>query len=292
MLETKSNGFGNGAGSTSSPVELPSSEQIAAAMQGIDQLAGWLERSGLAEGAIAQWKYNCLASLYPVLGAIAESAKSMLGTTMPVPDPGMNVTEIASILSERLDKKIKPADVNKALIELGFQVRNDSERAWEVTEAGREYGQAFLATSRTNDWQGTQTKWFKAVIPLLLEHFEAQAAQDAELESQSAPAETSAPGETSAPAETSAPSLPQSSNSTAAPAPGEFWFIEERAKHLGFKTNATHRVHIEMHAVEGYKARYGKPPARQMYKKTQATAFPVEAIDILDAAINKIMLKA
>ena len=171
-------------------------------------------------------------------------------------------------------------------MELGFQARNDSDRAWELTDAGREYGQAFLATSRTNDWQGTQTKWFKAVIPMLHEHFESLAAQDAELESQ--PAVT----ETSVQTETSAPSLPLSPNSTAAPAPGEFWFIEERAKHLGFKTNATHRVHIEMHAVEGYKARYGKPPARQMYKKTQATAFPVEAIDILDAAINKIMLKA
>jgi hypothetical protein len=47
-----------------------------------------------------------------------------------------------------------------------------------------------------------------------------------------------------------------------------------------------------MYAIEAYKERYGKPPTKRLYKNTQATAFPVEAVEILDEAIAKVMEKS
>lgn len=253
---------------------LPDRDEIAAAMASIDLIAGWLENTGLPSAAIAQWKYNCLASTFPALGNVAESAKSLIGTTMPVPDSGMNVTEVATILSESCQTKIKPADVNKALVELGLQIRKEKERIWELTEAGSEYAQAFLATSKTSSWSGAQIKWFKSVLPLLENYFQSIAAQTGEPENQQIIAET--PNATS----TNLPKLTEAR---------EFWFIEERAKHLGFKVNANQLIHIQMYASDAYKERHGQPPSKQAFKKSQADAYPVEDVDILDLAINKLM---
>ena len=74
---------------------LPNPDNLAVAMQTINTLADWLEGSGLEPGAICQWKYNCLATAYPGLSDIIESAKTLLGSTMPVPETGMGVTELA-----------------------------------------------------------------------------------------------------------------------------------------------------------------------------------------------------
>ncbi len=256
---------------------LPPAEVLAATMESIDRLARWLEDTGLSSSAIAHWKYNCLASTFPALGKVAESAKTLIGTTMPMPETGMNVTELATILTESCQRKIKPADVNKALAELGLQIRKEQERVWELTEAGKEYAQALLATSKTNDWSGPQVKWFKSVIPLLEDYFQSPP-PNGETESQ----------QTIVTTERSATQKLSSTNSTSE---REFWFIEERAKHLGYKLNANHILHIDMYAIDSYKERYGKPPNKQQYKRTQATVYPDADMDILDIAINKVMSK-
>jgi hypothetical protein len=72
-----------------------------------------------------------------------------------------------------LERKIKPASVNQALVELGFQMRPENgKRIWQLTEAGKEYGMSLLATSRTNDWAGPQVTWQESVLPKLLDYFE------------------------------------------------------------------------------------------------------------------------
>jgi hypothetical protein len=249
---------------------LPSPEMLAATMQSIDQLAQWLENTGLSPAALAQWKYNCLATTIPALGNLIESAKSLIGTTLSVPEMGMSVTELATLLTEGCGRKIKPADVNQALVELGLQVRMEKEQVWELTLSGREYGQTLLATSKTNKWSGTQVKWFKSVIPLLEEYFPSQ--ED--------------PNE---PAENSAKKTYLKTQKTLAKDNREYWFLEERAKHLGWKTNASQRIHLEMYATDSYKERHGKLPGKQLFKNAQATAYPVADVDLLDAAINKVM---
>lgn len=244
---------------------LPTPETIAVTMQSIDQLAGWLENTGIASAAIAQWKYNCLATTYPALSNLVESAKTLLGSTIPVPDPGMSVTELATLLTESCERKIKPADVNQTLVALGFQVRKEKERVWELTEAGSEFGMALLATSKTNTWSGAQVKWFKSVIPVLEEHFQSQSNSNEQVAE-------SRNGKTYAQKE-----------------PSQYWFIEERVKHLGLKSNADQRLHIDMYVADFYKERHGKPPGKQLFKNTQSTAIPATDVDLLDEAINKVI---
>ena len=67
----------------------------------------------------------------------------------------------------------------------------------------------------------------------------------------------------------------------------EIWFIQERAKHLGIKLNANQLLMVEMFASDAYKERYGEPPKRQLFRGVQSIVFPAEAVDILDAIINK-----
>lgn len=275
------NGIRQGdAPSTPSPKHLimPSPDEIAAAMQSIDVLAGWLANTGLSEAAIAQWKYNALASLFPALSNLVESAKSLIGTTQIVPETGLSVTELASIITESCAKKIKAVDINKALVELGLQIRKEQERVWELTEAGSQYGQIFLATSKTNDWSGPQVKWLKSVIPLLEDYFQSFDEEDIN-ESQKAKASLQKSGS----------SAHKSANSTSKEASRESWFIEERVKHLKQKANANQLIHIEMYANDFYKERHGKIPSKQPFKKSQASAFPVADVDILDTAIEKVM---
>lgn len=69
----------------------------------------------------------------------------------------------------------------------------------------------------------------------------------------------------------------------------EFWFIKERAKHLGFTINADQFIRIEMFAIDSYKERHGKPPERQLLRKTPAIAYPVADIDLLDATIKGVV---
>lgn len=69
----------------------------------------------------------------------------------------------------------------------------------------------------------------------------------------------------------------------------EFWFIKERAKHLGISVSAAQLIHIEMFANDSYKKRYGKLPDMQLYRNIQAYAYPEQSVDLLDAAIKKVV---
>jgi hypothetical protein len=71
----------------------------------------------------------------------------------------------------------------------------------------------------------------------------------------------------------------------------EFWFIRERAKHLGLTINANQLIHIEMFANDAYQRRHGNQPKRQLFRKTQAFAYPVADVDLLDAAIQGIVAR-
>src|SRR5919202_3743457 len=148
-------------------------ETLAAAMEAINTLAVWLVEAGLESSAIAQWKFNALAKKFPDLADIIEDAKKLIGSSAPVPEVGMTVSELAQRLTEELGRQLKPVEVNQALVELGFQVRPDNgKRIWQLTEVGKEYGFSRLATSKTNDWSGPQVTWRESVIPVLIDYFE------------------------------------------------------------------------------------------------------------------------
>lgn len=69
----------------------------------------------------------------------------------------------------------------------------------------------------------------------------------------------------------------------------EFWFIQPRAKHLGLEISANQRMKIEMWANESYKERHGQIPKKQPFRGTQASAYPLADLDILDATIKGVV---
>ena len=69
----------------------------------------------------------------------------------------------------------------------------------------------------------------------------------------------------------------------------EFWFIQQRAKHLGLEISASQRMKIEMWANESYKERHGQIPKKQLYRGAQATVYPAADKDILDATIKGVI---
>ena len=71
----------------------------------------------------------------------------------------------------------------------------------------------------------------------------------------------------------------------------EFWFIQQRAKHLGLEISANQRTKIEMWANESYKERHGQVPQKQLYRGTQASVYPAKDVDILDATIKGVVMR-
>jgi len=66
----------------------------------------------------------------------------------------------------------------------------------------------------------------------------------------------------------------------------DFWFIQERARHLGVRLNADQLLRVEMFAAEAYKERYGKPPSKKLYRSNYASFYSKADVDILDPLIR------
>ena len=69
----------------------------------------------------------------------------------------------------------------------------------------------------------------------------------------------------------------------------EFWFIQQRAKHLKLEISANQRMKIEMWTNESYKERHGQIPKKQSFRGTQASAYPTADLDLLDATIKGVV---
>ena len=263
----------NGHSASESGIATP--ESIATAMESINTLSVWLKEAGLDQSAIAHFKFNALAKKFPDLADIIEDAKRLIGSTTPLPEVGMTVTELASRLTDDLGRKIKPAVVNEALVELGFQVRPDNgKRIWQLTEYGKEYGFSRLATSVTNDWSGPQVTWQESVIPVLIDYFES---------THNTVLETPEASNSSTPAT----ALPTASAELEPEA--KSWMIGDRVKALKKKVTASMRLHIDMEAAEAYKQRHGKPPAKEQVKDKYFDIYPAADIDLVDEVIDRVL---
>jgi hypothetical protein len=261
-------------GSDSTPDDgITAPDALAAAMESINTLSVWLKDAGLDESAIAHFKYNALAKKFPGLADIIEDAKKLIGSSATVPEVGMTVSEVAQRLTSESGRLIKAAQVNQALVELGFQVRPDNgKRIWQLTEPGKEYGFSRLATSKTNDWSGPQVTWQEAVIPVLTDYFEKAVSLDLALGQSNEDIPT--------PASEPEPELEPESKS---------WMAQERIKALKKKVTASQRLHIDMEAAEAYKERHGKPPAKEQIKGKYYDVYPAADLDLLDEAIERVL---
>ena len=262
--------FMSSNGSYSTPDDsITAPDALAAAMESINTLSVWLKDVGLDESAIAQWKFNALAKKFPDLADIIEDAKKLIGKGAPVPEVGMSVSEVAERLTSELGRKIRPAQVNQALVELGFQVRPDNgKRIWQLTESGKEYGFSRLATSKTNDWSGLQVTWGEAVISVLTDYFEKAVSLEEALSQSTEDIPTPA-------------SEPEPESKS--------WMAQERIKASKKKVTASQRLHIDMEAAEAYKERHGKPPAKEQVKGKYYDVYPTADLDLVDEAIERVL---
>ncbi|MCL1472022.1 hypothetical protein [Argonema antarcticum] len=267
---------------------MPSPEQITTAISTIDQLSGWLENAGLNQVAIAQFKFNSLAAMYPELKEVAEIAKSVIGAAFPI-EEGMTVTELANIITENLGKSIKPDRVNKALVELGYQERNEAKRTWSLTEAGKEHGISLLATSATNAWSGVQVKWRRSVISVLLNYFQENLEESNLLTNNvdSVPESLQADNGSNNGSSNSNSAFKQTASKDNSKRKIN-WTIAERIKEKNLKSNPQQIQLIQSFADDYYLEKYGTNPPNLAGRKVPISNYPSEAIEIVDRAIETV----
>jgi hypothetical protein len=157
---------------------ITSSEEFHLIVEGIETASKWMDSAGVdqsarlppARFANAHWKLTQLQKEVPQLGEIVTSAQSVIANSTVSPS-GMIVSQLASLLTEQLGRKITAASVNKALHEMGLQdwSKPGQSRERKLTDSGKPYGVAVLATSESG-WQGCQIRWNESVIPVLMKY--------------------------------------------------------------------------------------------------------------------------
>ncbi|MFB2935558.1 hypothetical protein ACE1B6_09775 [Aerosakkonemataceae cyanobacterium BLCC-F154] len=266
---------------------MPSPEQITTAISMIDQLSGWLENAGLDQVAIVQFKFNSLAAMYPELKEVAEIAKSVIGAAFPI-EEGITVTELANIITENLGKSIKPDRINKALVELGYQERNEAKRTWSLTEAGKEHGICLLATSAKNSWSGVQVKWHRSVISVLLNYFQENLEESNSLTINSQSSTEPLPEENASKNGSSNSNSASNQASSKDNSSKKNWTIAERIKEKDLKSNPEQIKLIQSFADDYYLEKYGTKPPKLAGRKVHTSNYPSEAIEIVDRAIETV----
>lgn len=86
-------------------------------------------------------------------------------------DIDLTPTQIATILTKNMGKPTSPIKVNNTLEKLGLQQKtctNKGKSHWFLTDIGHEYGHVHEVESNHSNWYGTQIKWSKRVISLLI----------------------------------------------------------------------------------------------------------------------------
>jgi hypothetical protein len=298
--------FSSNGKSCQTESSYPTADELSSRMQLIDHLARWLEETGFPQAVIGQWKFNTLAAAYPndpMIQSVCQEASSLLGAAQSLPEVGMTATDVSLQLSESLERKIKPADVNNALVDLGYQIRHEDKRIWELTEEGKEHGVSLLCTSKTNKWSGPQVKWYSSILPVLEAYFSSSDEQSNGSQSLNGKTPESKTRVNSAPKEASDSTVAievSKDNSAATKAykassksktEKYCWFVSDRLKFLKLKTTADMRMHIEMEAAEAYKEKHGKLPSKQLDKQKQCDLYHEADLEMLDTIIHKVMAR-
>jgi|GEM_PF-1278081 len=266
--------------------KIPSGEQIGAAMETIDRLATWLTDAKLSEAQVAQFKFNSLAAMYPELRGVVEMAKQSLGTACLLTEVGMTVTEVAARLTEKLSVKVKPDTVNKALMTLGYQERNETKRIWTLTEAGSAHGISMLATSTTNKWSGPQLKWYTSVVPILEDYLREAGILDGDSSSQGAATLVDIKSFVSS---EDNQLITDTNDNSANTEDKASWTIPERIKTLGITVSANQVQLIQTFADESYTEQYNSHPPKLKVRKSHYSTYPGELVEVLDKAIHTVL---
>jgi prophage antirepressor-like protein len=118
---------------------------------------------GIDPVLLRQVKLDTVAKYNPELKDMAELGKKLLGAQNPLESVGLTPTQLGA----KLDPPLSARQVNAQLESLGLQYRDCSGKKpiWQLTEAGHQYGQVYLATK--DQWSGAQIHWQSAVVELM-----------------------------------------------------------------------------------------------------------------------------
>ncbi|MCT7957297.1 BRO-N domain-containing protein [Laspinema palackyanum] len=146
-------------GSYSIP-EKPQPLPLAEKLNALEQM---LSDMGINPVLLRQVKLDTVAKYNPELKDMAELGKKLLGAENPLESVGLTPTQLGA----KLDPPLSARQVNAKLEDLGLQYRDRSGKKpiWQLTEAGHEYGQVYLATK--DQWSGAQIHWQIQVLDLM-----------------------------------------------------------------------------------------------------------------------------
>lgn len=139
--------------------------------QKLELITTILQDAGLDDHLIAQYKLNAIAAYFPELKDASEDAKKWLATFDPHPCDLINVTALTRVVSQQLDRTIKPTEINQALVELGFQFPVNERGDRRLSPLGKKYGRTLILTGINNHWSGTQIYWDQTTIAPLIKYF-------------------------------------------------------------------------------------------------------------------------
>lgn len=150
---------------TPSPAVEPTIEEI-------EKVFAPLYKLGIKEGLIKSAVLTSISVSIPRLEPSAENAKQLISASLPVEEIPVSPTRLGIIFANEndLDKPPSGQKVNQALLAAGFQFKN-SENNWQLTEAGRKYGQQQFETARKKNKTIVVIRWFPLVLKKICTYF-------------------------------------------------------------------------------------------------------------------------
>lgn len=125
------------------------------------------EGTDLHRNLIAGRKVNAIIKQHPQYAIVGEVIKPDLIVT--VEEELLNPTKLGIKLGDRLSQTFTPRQINKLLIEQGFQIKNPEGKdpSYLPTEKGKQYGKLTLDTAVGRDKTVQSLKWYPSVLDAL-----------------------------------------------------------------------------------------------------------------------------
>ena len=150
---------------TSSPAVEPTIEEI-------EKVFAPLYKLGIKEGLIESVILTSIAVSIPRLEPSVEKAKQLISASLTVEEIPVSPTKLGIIFADQnnLEKPPSGQKVNQALLAAGFQYK-DSEKNWQLTEAGKDFGQQQFETAKKKNKTIVVTRWFPRVLKEICTYF-------------------------------------------------------------------------------------------------------------------------
>lgn len=133
-----------------------------------------LEPLGVSLSIITAIAIDKAQELNPEIGHVLNPAREIVNS-IPTPDRGVTVTDIADMMTEKLGCKVSNQKVNKLLIEKGLQTRQVDKKSkkdpdYIPTEKGKKWAVQTISKGRGTDYTTFfQLRWYPEVVEVLID---------------------------------------------------------------------------------------------------------------------------